>query len=197
MCALRCPDGGGHDDCALLLPRVYLQTVTLMQCNDYFYFRYFGSLFPLSGMAPYWPTDYLCGCCHTWLLQLSSLSTVTPWEPFHFITIPSPLSQQTFNSGLHLHFVFFSLVSSLCYIFTIPSPPQSLHLYSSTPPDLTPWFQPADCICLCTFVALKHWNMLLLLSVCEVVCRGVQMMCWMAASSMSNQNAHEVKLVKQ
>lgn len=73
-----CPDGGGHSERALLLPWVYLQTVTLMQCNDYFYSRYFGSLFALSGMTPHWPTDYLCGCCHTWLLQLPSLSTITP-----------------------------------------------------------------------------------------------------------------------
>lgn len=89
---VRCPDGGAHSKCALLLPRVYLQTVTLMQRNDYFYSRYFGSPFPLSGMAPHWPTDYLCGCCHTWLLQLTSLSTIAPWEPSSFITTSSPLS---------------------------------------------------------------------------------------------------------
>lgn len=91
VCALRRPDGRGHNERALLLPRVYLETVTLMQCNDYFYFRYFGSLFPLSGMAPHWPTDYLCGCCHTWLLQLSLhyYTLIT----FPFITTPSLLSQ--------------------------------------------------------------------------------------------------------
>lgn len=78
VCVKVCPDGGGPNERALLLPRVYLPTVTLMQCNDYFYSRYFGSPFTLSGMTPHWPTDYLCDCCHTWLLQLSSLSTITP-----------------------------------------------------------------------------------------------------------------------
>lgn len=73
VCA-KCPGGPGCGECALLLPRVYLQTVTLMQCNDYFYSRYLGSLFAPSGMAPHWPTDYLCGCRHTWRLQPSSLS---------------------------------------------------------------------------------------------------------------------------
>lgn len=57
--------GGGHSQRASLPPRVYLQTVTLMQCNDYFYSRYLGGPFTLSGMAPRWPPDYLCGCCHT------------------------------------------------------------------------------------------------------------------------------------
>lgn len=68
--ALRCPGGTGHRR-ALLQLRVYLQTVTLMQRNDYFYSRHLGGPFPLSGMAPHRPTDYLRGCCHTWLLQLS------------------------------------------------------------------------------------------------------------------------------
>lgn len=68
--ALRCPGGTGHRR-ALLQLRVYLQTVTLMQRNDYFYSRHLGGPFPLSGMAPHRPTDYLGGCCHTWLLQLS------------------------------------------------------------------------------------------------------------------------------
>lgn len=195
MCALRCPDGGVHDKCALLLPRVYLQTATLMQCNDYFYFRYFGSLFPLSGMAPHWPTDLslLPHLAPSALLSLHCYTLRT--FSFYYYTFTSlSVNLQQWATPL---FCFFSLVSSLCYIFTIPSPPQSLHLYSSTSPDLTPWFQPADCMCLCTFVAVKHWNMLLLLPVCEVVCRGVQMMSWMAASSISNQNAHEVNLVKQ
>lgn len=111
------PDGGGHSERALLLPRVYLQTVTLMQCNDYFYSRYFGSPFALSGMTPHWHTDYLCDCCHTWLLQLSSLSTITPSEPSPFLLlhlhlfIPPSLSvylypSSTFNSGLHLQFLW-------------------------------------------------------------------------------------------
>lgn len=67
----------GHDKYALLLLRVYLQSVTLIQRNDYFYFRYFASLFPLSGTAPHWPTDYLCGGRHTWPLSPSSLLCCT------------------------------------------------------------------------------------------------------------------------
>lgn len=107
----KCPDDGGHSECALLLPRVYLQTVTLMQCNDYFYSGYFGSPFALSGMTPHWPTDYLCGCCHTWLLQLSSLSlsTITPSEPspfyYHTFICSFLRPSSTLNSGLHLHFL--------------------------------------------------------------------------------------------
>lgn len=105
VCA-KCPGGPGCGECALLLPRVYLQTVTLMQCNDYFYSRYLGSLFAPSGMAPHWPTDYLCGCRHTWRLQPSSLSLSLP-TPMHledlpaFITAPSflhpPLDRRTFT----------------------------------------------------------------------------------------------------
>lgn len=82
--ALRCLNGGVHGVHGLLLPRVYLQTVTLMQCNDYFYSRYFGSPFALSGMTPHRPTDYLCSCCHTWLLRLASVSTITLSELSHF-----------------------------------------------------------------------------------------------------------------
>lgn len=117
--ALRCPDGGGHGDRALLLPRVYLQTVTLMQCNDYFYSRYFGSPFTLSGMTPHWPTDYLCGCCHTWLLQRSPLSTIKTsalpllLQHLHlFLPPPAYLYPSTkFNSRLHLRLV----LAFLCY----------------------------------------------------------------------------------
>lgn len=68
---------GGHGERASLLPGVYLQSVTLMQRNDYFYSRYFASLVPLSGTAPHWPTDYLGGDRHTWLLQPSSPSALS------------------------------------------------------------------------------------------------------------------------
>lgn len=77
------PADGGRGERALLLPGAYLQPVALMQRNDYFYFRYFASLFPLSGMAPHRPTDYLGGCCHTCHLQPSSLSLLR--------SSPSPL----------------------------------------------------------------------------------------------------------
>lgn len=80
----------GRGGCALLLPRVYLQSVTLMQRNDYFYFRYFACLFPLSGMAPHWPTDYLCGCRHTCLLSPSSLLGGTFGFLWFSQTTPSP-----------------------------------------------------------------------------------------------------------
>lgn len=119
----KCPDGAGHSERALLLPRVYLQTVTLIQCNDYFYSRYFGSLLALSWMAPHWPTDYLCGC--TWLLQLSSLSTITPWEPspfYYYTFICSSLSRSlslNHHSTLSYTFIFFSVF--LCYTFFIIS----------------------------------------------------------------------------
>lgn len=103
----KCPDDEGHSERALLLPRVYLQTVTLMQCNDYFYSGYFGSPFALSGMTPHWPTDYLCGCCHTWLLQLSSLSTTAPSEPlpFYYCTFICSFlyTSSSFNSELQLY----------------------------------------------------------------------------------------------
>lgn len=81
---LRCPNSSGRCERSLLPPRVYLQTATLMRCNDYFYSRYFGSPLALSRMTPYWPADYLCGCCHTWLLQIYSLSNDTPSEPALF-----------------------------------------------------------------------------------------------------------------
>lgn len=150
-CALKvrnCPDGGGHGERALLLPRVYLQTVTLMQCNDYFYSRYFGSPFALSGMTPHRPTDYLCGCCHTWLLQLPTLSTITPWEPspllfytFICLSLFSPLSLKL-HSMLGYTFNRFgplSLSLSLCYTFIISSSLPHLPLldhYTYTPPPL-------------------------------------------------------------
>lgn len=85
-----------HHEPALLLPRVYLQTVTLMQCNDYFYSRYFGSPLALNGMTPHWSTDYLCGCCHTWLLYFTPLFTIItsalPLLLAHLLFLPSCLS---------------------------------------------------------------------------------------------------------
>lgn len=126
--ALRCPNGGGHGVYALLLPRVYLQTVTLMQCNDYFYSRYFSIPFTLSGMTPHWPTDYLCGCCHTWLLQFSSLSTITPSEPslFYycaFICFSLYHSKSLLNFyTLHFYFVcFFLCISTVIISSSLPS----------------------------------------------------------------------------
>lgn len=114
-----------------------------MQCNDYFYSRYFGSLFALSGMTPYWPTDYLCGCCHTWLLQLPSLSPRLHLENLPLLLlhlhlfIPLSLS---FNSGLHVHFLWSLCLPHLHHLLisSFLSPPQSLHLYSSTIPRLAP-----------------------------------------------------------
>lgn len=137
--ALRCPDSGGHSEGTLLLPRVYLQTVTLMQCNDYFYSRYFGSPFALSGMTPYWPTDYLCGCCHTWLLQLSSLFTIiTSALPLsllhlHLFLLPSVYLYPStkFTSVLHLHFLvplYATTPSSCPHLLFLPSFSQTLHL---------------------------------------------------------------------
>lgn len=151
VCALRCPNGGGHGVHALLLPRVYLQTVTLMQCNDYFYSRYFGSPFTLSGMTPHWPTDYLCGCCHTWLLQLSPLS-----RPLHCqnlpscITAPSSVSrsitENLYPSSKCYTFILFGIF--LCFTtFIISSSPLSIshyHLYFSTFPNLA--FLMAPCL---------------------------------------------------
>lgn len=166
MCALRCPNGRGHGVRALLLPRVYLQTVTLMQCNDYFYSRYFGSPFTLSGMTPHWPTDYLCGCCHTWLLQLSSLSTITPSEPsrFYYWTFicfslyhskSLPILQR-----LHFYFVWsFSLLQHLHHLL-IASFHQSLYLYSSTFSNLAFLLPPA----------LTHGGMKIL----EGFCRSIE-----------------------
>lgn len=96
----KCPNGGGRSERALLLPRVYLQTATLMWCNDYFYSRYFGSPFALSRMTPHWPADYLWGCRHTWLLQISSL-----FPTLHLQNLPFLL--------LHLHlFISLSLYRS-------------------------------------------------------------------------------------
>lgn len=103
------PNGGGHSECALLLPRVYLQTATLMWCNDYFYSRYFGSPFALSRMTPHWPADYLWGCRHTWLLQISSLSLALHLENLPFLL-------------LHLH-LFISL--SFSFSFSIPQSSKS------------------------------------------------------------------------
>lgn len=119
---LRCPDSRSRGRHALLLHGVYLQTVTLMRCNDYFYSRYFGSQFALSGMTPHWPTDYLCGCCHTWLLQLSTRSTIITSALPLFITTPSSvpsslsLSQYTFTNAT-VSCSFFLLV---CFYDTTP-----------------------------------------------------------------------------
>lgn len=136
----KCPDGGGHGERALLLPRVYLQTVTLMQCNDYFYSRYFGSPFTLSGMTPHWPTDYLCGCCHTWLLQLSSRSTAAPSKPspllllhLHLFVPLSVCLYNCLNPTVGYAFILFGLF--LCYnTFIISSSLPSLNHYTFTPP---------------------------------------------------------------
>lgn len=128
--ALRCPGGAGHRR-ALLQLRVYLQTVTLMQRNDYFYSRHLGGPFPLSGMAPHRPTDYLRGCCHTWLLQLSlrryTLRSVL--FPFpHLLPPDPPFSvdlQMPLLTVLHLYQLLFS--------------PQLLHLHFSFWSNLAPW----------------------------------------------------------
>lgn len=72
--------GGGHGERASLLPGVYLQSVALMQRNDYFYSRYFASLVALSGMVPHWPADYRSVDRHTWLLQ-----TPPPFPSYHRI----------------------------------------------------------------------------------------------------------------
>lgn len=126
--ALRCPGGAGHRR-ALLQLRVYLQTVTLMQRNDYFYSRHLGGPFPLSGMAPHRPTDYLRGCCHTWLLQLS-------------------LRRYTLRSVLfllpHLHLPSFSVglqmpLLTMLHLYQPLFSPQLLHLHSSFWSNLAPW----------------------------------------------------------
>lgn len=109
-----------------------------MQCNDYFYSRYFGSPFTLSGMTPHWPTDYLCGCCHTWLLQLGSLSTITPSESslFYYWTFicfslyhckSLPIFQR-----LNFYFLWsFPLLQRLHHLL-ISFSHQSLYWFSST-----------------------------------------------------------------
>lgn len=120
-CALRCPGSTGHQR-ALLQLRVYLQTVTLMQRNDYFYSRHLGGPFPLSGMAPHRPTDYLRGCCHTWLLQLSlcryTLRSVLFLFP-HLQPPPPPPSQLAYKC-----------LSSLCYTFIIPYSPLNYCIFT-------------------------------------------------------------------
>lgn len=179
-CALRCPDGGGHSERTLLLPRVYLPTVTLMQCNDYFYSRYFGSPLALSGMTPHWPADYLCGCCHTWLLQALHALALSP--PLHLKNVPPfiatrssvppsfpPLSHRTFTQRLNSTMGFASTLFglSLCSntlnipssLSSLPSL-QSLHLHSSTSPNLVLWFQSAECVYLRTFIAFPSLPLL-------------------------------------
>lgn len=134
-----------------------------MQCNDYFYSRYFGSPFALSGMTPHWPTDYLCGCCHTWLLQRFSHSTIilscfycNAFPPFLSPPLSShlrPSSQLT--SELRLHFLrsicplqhFCLLCLWVCvHAGNLPRPPEIIaktstcllnHLHSFAPPTLT------------------------------------------------------------
>lgn len=140
----------GHSERALPAPRVYLQTVTLMQCNDYFYSRCFDSPFALSGMTPHWPTDYLRGCCHTCLLFLSSLSTFRPPSPFLLLHLhlflPLPLSPVRFVHPLFSTSaisVIFPLLFLRYYTFIIPScflPP--LHLCSSAVLNLVLQLQP-------------------------------------------------------
>ena len=135
VCAFRCTC---HLEHALLLPRVYLQTVTLMQCNDYFYFRYFGSLFALNRMTPHWSTDYLCGCCHTWFIQLSPLfkmitSSLLLSLPHLLFLPPSQYLSAKVSSSQHpcLLFLMSSKPQQLYNLVTsIHFSPQALHFYT-------------------------------------------------------------------
>lgn len=136
MCVCELSLCWGHGECALLPPRVYLQTVILKQCNDYFYSRYFSSPFALSGMTPYWPTDYLCGCCHTWLLQLSTLSSIYTFSPSLFYYYTSIISSS------------FSSVA----LYTTPLPPLKS-------PDIVTWTCPLHGLCSTIITFLLPLNM--------------------------------------
>lgn len=146
----KCPDGGGHSERALLQPRVYLQTVTLMQCNDYFYSRYFGSRSLWVEWLPIGPLITSVAAATPGSFSSPPLSAITPsaLPSFYYYTFICfslsslsvylyPLSK--FNYKLqhhflwslsppqHLHHIHICVSEFICFFFRL-----LLHFYSST-----------------------------------------------------------------